>query len=96
MINSIILKSPEIFSHDLIPYSHCPAGWLPLLDYLCEHLQFICDNNEIDQVVAVQVKEKFGELRFKHRGGDASTRAVVLFAEGLSKRICPVSGLMLS
>jgi hypothetical protein len=91
-MDKVFKKHPKIFMKKLLPYSNCPIGWLPLLDYLCKHLQFICDNNEIDQVVAVQVKEKFGELRFKHRGGDASTRAVVLFAEGLSRRIDPISG----
>lgn len=44
------------------------------------------------QVVADQVKEKFGTLRFYTHGGDDYTRGVIDFAEMLSAYICEDCG----
>ena len=46
----------------------------------------------VPQVVAVQVKEKFGSLRFYYDGGDEYIRALVNFAESMSGRICEKCG----
>ncbi len=46
------------------------------------------------QVVATQVKEKFGGLRFYHSGGDDEIRGMVRLAEVLSYRICEECGVM--
>jgi hypothetical protein len=46
----------------------------------------------IDQVVATQVKEKFGGLRFYYKGGDDTIDNYVRFAEMLSERTCEVCG----
>lgn len=47
---------------------------------------------KIEQVVAMQVKEKYGSLRFYHGGGDEIIDAYVTFAEYLSERTCEVCG----
>lgn len=39
-------------------------GWYTLLDKLCASLQWSTDKNSYPQVIADQVKEKFGGLRF--------------------------------
>lgn len=44
----------------------------------------------IEQVRAVQVKEKFGGLRFYYNGGDEYVRGLVTMAEEMSYRICEV------
>ena len=46
----------------------------------------------IEQVVAVQVKEKFGGLRFYIVGGDDYIRGLIDFAEAMSYDICEVCG----
>ena len=46
----------------------------------------------IEQVVASQVKEKYGGLRFYCNGGDDTTDAYVRFAEMLSECTCDVCG----
>ena len=46
------------------------------------------------QVVAAQVKEKFGGLRFYTDGGDEYIRALIDDAESLSYRICEECGRM--
>lgn len=47
---------------------------------------------EYVQVVAAQVKEKLGTLRFYVDGGDASTEAMIELAEAMSGRICELCG----
>lgn len=46
----------------------------------------------IVQVVAIQVKEKFGGLRFYYNGGDDYIRGVVDMAEEMSYVTCEVCG----
>lgn len=46
----------------------------------------------IDQVVATQVKEKFGTLRFYYHGGDDYIRGLDAMAESMSAVICEECG----
>ena len=48
--------------------------------------------NACPQVVATQVKEKFGTLRFYYDGGDDVVRGLVQMAEALSEVTCEVCG----
>jgi len=48
----------------------------------------------IPQVIADQVKEKFGTLRFYYHGGDEYIRALVSYAETLSCYTCEDCGAM--
>lgn len=48
--------------------------------------------DEIQQVVAVQVKEKFGTLRFYYDGGNDYISGLVSMAESMSSRICMTCG----
>ena len=49
---------------------------------------------EAEIPVAVQVKEKFGALRFYVKGGTEEHRIIIQFAEALSTRICEECGTM--
>jgi hypothetical protein len=46
----------------------------------------------VEQVVAIQVKEKFGGLRFYYSGGDDYIRGVVDMAEEMSYSTCETCG----
>lgn len=48
--------------------------------------------DEVPQVVAAQVKEKFGTLRFYTNGGDDVTRGMERMAESMSAVICEDCG----
>ena len=48
--------------------------------------------DEVPQVVAAQVKEKFGTLRFYTDGGDAVTRGMERMAESMSAVTCEMCG----
>lgn len=68
-------------------------GWYDLIDTLCGRIQYYIDNHVyVDQVVAEQVKEKFGGLRFTVRGGNEATDAYIRFAEDMSFKLCEVCG----
>lgn len=45
-----------------------------------------------DQVVAVQIKEKFGGLRFYVHGADSTIHNYITMAESMSYRMCEVCG----
>lgn len=65
-----------------------------LKDYPEEH-EFLKEKLiPIPQVVALQVKEKFGGLRFYYSGGDDRIAGMVSFAEDLSYSICEKCGKM--
>lgn len=80
----------------------CGDGWYDLIDSLCNKIQkhvdrrtsSIQDVTELEnvQVVAQQVKEKFGGLRFYVSGGDDITDALISFAETMSFKICETCG----
>ena len=44
----------------------------------------------IEQVVAIQVKEKFGGLRFYYNGGDEYINGLAAMAEAMSYSLCEV------
>ncbi|NBP01225.1 MAG: hypothetical protein EBU90_14010 [Proteobacteria bacterium] len=83
-------------------------GWFDLLDNLCWVIQERIDNRktqiewcitngkerpeEIPQVVAVQVKEKYGTLRFYYDGGDDYIAGAVDLAETMSSCTCEECG----
>lgn len=96
-------KYPKIFADKDKPMTEtamcwgieCGDGWYWIIDNLCECIQNYIDNNShlnIPQVVASQVKEKFGELRFYYNGGDKTIHGMVWFAEKLSIETCEICG----
>ena len=71
----------------------CGDGWFDLIDALCERLQFWTDHNRAPQVVAAQVKEKFGALCFYPRGAASSEQnGMIWMAQAMSARICDQCG----
>lgn len=71
-------------------------GWYDLLDELCGKLQAYIDEKAIPQVEAVQVKEKFGTLRFYvggvHKDAADDVYNMINEAERKSGRTCDVCG----
>ena len=79
-------------------------GWYQILDSLCGNIQNYIDwNNKsaeagykdfkpVEQVVAVQVKEKFGGLRFYYDGGNDHISGMVRMAESWAANTCEECG----
>lgn len=82
----------------------CDDGWFRLLLWLSEYIQNHIDQynkwaekypeqyKSVTQVKVLQVKEKFGTLRYYYRGGNDKISAVVEFAEFISGNICESTG----
>jgi hypothetical protein len=85
----------------------CKDGWFFLLDTLCRSIQTYIDarviliekgyaehdeSKLIPQVVARQIKEKFGALRFYYDGGDSTVENMVDITEQMSYYTCEECG----
>ena len=81
----------------------CGDGWFNIIDNMCYQIQHHIDYNkrrigvgveleDIPQVVATQVKEKFGSLRFYYDGGDDYISGIVSMAEAMSTVTCMTCG----
>ncbi len=72
-------------------------GWYNIIDSLCANIQNHIDwqtkqGKTVSQVVATQVKEKFGTLRFYYNGGDDVIDGMVRMAESMSAVTCEECG----
>lgn len=68
-------------------------GWFDILNQACILIQSHLDwKPDVPQVVAAQVKEKFGGLRFYVDGGDDYTRGIITMAEQMSMLLCEECG----
>ena len=70
----------------------CGDGWFGLIDTLYERLQVWTDHNKAPQVVAEQVKEKFGTQCFYPREVSQEQRRMIYMAEAMSADICDQRG----
>ncbi|NBP04388.1 MAG: hypothetical protein EBU90_30760 [Proteobacteria bacterium] len=66
--------------------------WNKFSDTFLLNVKYVEPKTPIPQVVAEQVKEKYGSLRFYYRGGDDVVRAYVSMAESMSERTCETCG----
>ena len=82
----------------------CQDGWFRPILWLSRYLQSYIDqqNNSaekypdqylsVKQIKVMQVKEKFGTLRFYADGGNQHTQGVISFVEYMSGFICETTG----
>lgn len=79
----------------------CGDGWFNIIDSLCSCIQSYINQKNVTmnseekeefQVTAVQVKEKFGGLRFYIYGGDENVQSMIRVAESISNKICEKCG----
>ncbi|MGV8920833.1 MAG: hypothetical protein ACOH2R_24155 [Pseudomonas sp.] len=93
-------KYPKIFppldgarGKQQLPWGfECGDGWFDLLDDLCAKIQHHVVATQGRQVVARQVKEKYGELRFYYDGADSVVDLLIEGAEARSELICEQCG----
>jgi len=73
-------------------YEKMPQDWLERRrgEIMAEGLREV--KQPCEQVVAAQVKEKFGTLRFYVNGGDDTTRGMIQMAEAMSACTCEDCG----
>jgi len=75
----------------------CGDGWYHIIDAVCAQIDDHLFNKRLNgekfpSVIATQVKEKYGTLRFYYTGGDDYIDGVVAMAQSMSARTCEVCG----
>lgn len=71
----------------------CEEGWFGVIDKMCYQItEYLQKNPSVEKITALQVKEKFGTLRFYYSGGDDFTDVIVREAEKSSAETCEISG----
>lgn len=99
--DALCAKYPSIFSErhgspqdtSMCWGFECGNGWYILIDTLCAELQAETERNGAPQVIAKQVKAKFGSLRFYSNPGLSERQhAMIDFASALSQRTCEICG----
>lgn len=96
----LFTKYPKLFAQkDLSMQETCMCweictgnGWYWLIDSLCNCIQNYIDANKKPQVEIVQLKEKFGQLRYYLTGADDTIGGMVWLAEDMSYQICETCG----
>lgn len=95
----LLTKYPRIFAIDQSSPTaptyrgvECGDGWFVLLERLCDDIQVHVDAHLVPQVTFTQLKEKFGELRVYHLGGDGQVEDLINIAESASKITCENCG----
>lgn len=70
----------------------CGDGWFALIDALCAKLQALSEQDGSIQVVATQVKEKFGCLSFYVRSSTDEQDEAIELAMNMSMHTCEECG----
>lgn len=104
-LDGLIEKYPHLFPENF--YFECEDGWYDILSSLLwrikKHEEHIVQDNgyrvrhgrdpiKYESVKIVQIKEKFGGLRFYYDGGDEYIRGAVALAEDMSYKTCEECG----
>jgi len=89
-------RYPKIFPKDSDAHQigiDCGDGWYSIIDDLCSKIQAYVDANPSKkQVVALDVKQKFGMLAFYFSNGNDEILQMVFAAERTSGHICELCG----
>ncbi|HZD53321.1 MAG TPA: hypothetical protein VE175_09750 [Woeseiaceae bacterium] len=99
----LVEKYPKLFADFGAPPNRslmafgfeCDDGWFDLLDTLCAQLANLkpaSGDGDLPPLTAVQVKEKFGTLRFYVGPCSDEALALIDFAEAMSSKICETCG----
>ena len=95
-------KFPQLYPVDFS--FECGTGWFRIILWLSRYLEmYVIQQNECAQkhpqqyqpvkpIIARQVKQKFGTLRFYYEGGDEHTTSIISFVEFISGYICESTG----
>lgn len=89
-------KYPTLYKDNMLnAYGgiRCDDGWLLLLEKCSANLEkMMLENPKLPKVVPVQIKEKFGTLRFYFDGESVEARRIITEAEKESGVTCEVCG----
>ena len=95
----LVEKYPRLYrgkdlpiTQNLLPFGiETGDGWFDIIDQLSAEITRL-DEESITDTLAVQVKEKYGGLRFYISGGDSRVDEAIEYAENKSLETCEVCG----
>ena len=87
--DELIEKWSSIFTNEkgdqVVCYLEIPENWYNLVDTLCHQIVgYLKQNPDACPFYVVQVKEKFGGLRFYVEGGDEYIQGLIAMSEAYS------------
>ena len=97
----LVKKFPEICAqYGMDETQSCMAygfahgdGWYDIMYNLLQYIQSYSESNpNMEQVVLIQVKEKFGGLRIYYNGGDDFIRDLIWETERIAVKVCEKCG----
>ena len=91
-LNRKIKKAIELNSIEPIINHYNGDWWVERCEKILAEKRYEEVPDKIHQVVASQVKEKFGTLSFYYGGGDENVHGMVRMAESMSARMCETCG----
>ena len=95
-------KYPDLYDKELI--IECEDGWFKLVFWLSRYLtDYVKLQNEcakkfsdkymhVDPVKIIEIKERYGILKFRIKGGDNHVNSIISFVEYISGFVCEKSG----
>ncbi len=86
------LKEKYPLTLSSLAYFECDEGWSCLLDSLCLVIENRIKNAKLKEMHAIQIKEKFGTLRFYMTLSEDYIDGAIDMAERQSANICEVCG----
>ncbi len=86
----LIGKYPRILGK--VGYVGVGDGWLPIIDKLCAAIEQRAIEDGLVPPYAMQIKEKFGGLRFYTYGNEVSHRDLITIAEVEAEKTCETCG----
>lgn len=98
--NKLFNSYPQLFAEKDLPMSKtcmcwgidCGDGWYNIINALCENIMAYCNSHNCPTPAVIQVKEKFGGLRFYTRGTVWEIDRMIEDAEELSYKTCESCG----
>jgi hypothetical protein len=87
---TVILNPDPLMQNNLLAFGwECGEGWYPLIQELIDTLNFL---EEEEDIHVLQVKEKFGTLRFYISGGSENAYSIIERYEIFSSHVCELCG----
>lgn len=95
--DKLFKKYPKMFKQEDLETHMClsisvGSGWFWILDNLCNCIQNYINANRLQQVEAVQVKEKFAQMRFYVNNSNPTIDGMIRLAEAISYVTCEKCG----
>ena len=88
----LIYSFPQLFPDGEESQILVPEGWIPLVRDLCKNIADYIETQSNMEVRVLQIKEKFGILKYCVYGEDDAIQTMIIESEEWSGTMCEVTG----